>query len=202
MAETYMRKVIPVTRMDCPTCVATIEKELAKLEGVKGVHVNFLMKKIIVDYDPEKVDVPKLEERVERLGYRIAYKKYESLSEKLLKVFRGRKPEEEVVFRRLGDHDFEELVLRSNKPVMVLFSSSKCPTCNLMRPKLKEVERKFKDRIYVYELNILEARKWEDYNVMSVPALIYFDGGKEKEHLIGLVEREDVETKVLELLKP
>ena len=60
MAGEYRRKVIPVTRMDCPTCVATIETELVKLEGVMDVKVNFLMRKIVVDYDPEKVGAPDL----------------------------------------------------------------------------------------------------------------------------------------------
>lgn len=200
MIETSVRKIIPVTRMDCPTCVATIEKELTKLEGVKKVQVNFIMKTIMVDYDPKKVGVPELENIVEQLGYRITYKKYESIPEKLSKLLKGERSEE-IVFRHLSDHNFEELVLRSNKPVIVLFSTSKCPTCRIMKPKLKEVEIKLKDLIYIYEQNILESKKWKDFNVLSIPTIIYFIDGKEKSRLIGLATNIEVETKALELIK-
>ncbi len=77
--------------MDCPTCVLTIEKELNKLEGVKEARVNFLMEKVIVTYDPEKIGVPKLEKRLEDLGYRLAYKKYESILDKVSKFFRKKR---------------------------------------------------------------------------------------------------------------
>ena len=201
MAGGYSRKIIPVRRMDCPTCVATIETELAKLEGVKDVRVNFLMKKIVVDYDPNRVGVPELEERVEELGYRISYKKYESLLDRISKAFRRRRRGEVDSFRPLDDHNFEELVLRSNRPVIVLFTSPQCPTCRLMRPKLRDVERKFGDRIYVYEFNIMETRKWEDHDVMSVPTLLYFHEGREAGRLVGLAGKDEVEMKTLELLQ-
>jgi thioredoxin 1 len=201
MTKEYRRKIIPVTRMDCPTCVATIETELEKLEGVKKVRINFLMKKIVVDYDADKVDVQELEETVEKLGYRISYKKYESLLDKILKIFRKENHVETGVFRRLNDHNFEELVLKSTRPVIVLFASPQCPTCKLVRPKLREIKRKLEDQIYVYELNVMETRKWEEYNVMSVPTILYFHRGKEIERFLGLVDKDEIEIKAVALLK-
>lgn len=201
MAREYRRKIIPVTIMDCPTCVATIETELAKLEGVKDVRVNFLMKKIVVDYDADNVGVQELEETVEKLGYRISYKKYEGLLDKMSRVFRRRSRIETGVFRRLNDHNFEELVLKSTRPVIVFFTSPQCPTCKLVRPKLMEVKSKLEDRIYVYEFNIMETRKWEEYAVMSVPTILYFHRGKEIERFLGLVDKDEIEIKALALLK-
>ena len=166
MAE-YKRKVIPITKLDCPNCVATVEKELAKLEGVNSVHINFLMQKIIVDYDPEKIDMPEIEEKIEKLGYRIAYKKYESLPQRILKVF----------------------------------ASPDCPTCGIMRQKLRELAEKFKNQIHIYELNIVEAQKWEEYDVMGVPTIIYFSRGSETGRLVGLAEEKEIEARLSELLK-
>lgn len=201
MAREYRRKIIPVTRMDCPTCVATIETELAKLEGVEEVRINFLMKKIVIDYDADKVGVQELEETVEKLGYRISYKKYEGLLDKMSRVFRRGSRKETDVFRHLNDHNFEELVLQSTKPVIVLFTSPRCPTCKLLRPKLMKVKRKLEDHIYVYELNITEARKWEEYNVTSVPTILYFQRGKEIERFSGLVDKDEIEMRAIALLK-
>lgn len=41
-----------------------------------------------------------------------------------------------------------------------------------------EVKNKLEDRIYVFELNIMETRKREKYDVMSVPTILYFLKGK------------------------
>ncbi len=195
----YKRKVIPVTKLDCPNCVATVEKELAKLKGVSSVYINFLMQKIIIDYDPAKIDVPEIEEKIEELGYRIAYKKYESLSQKILKTFGAKEREESL--RKLDDSGFEELVLLSKKPVLVLFASPNCPTCGVVRPKLRGIADKFSDQIHVYELNIAETHKWEDYNVMGVPTIIYFNKGSEAGRSTGLVEENEIESKLSEIIK-
>jgi cation transport ATPase len=198
MADENRRKVIPVTRMDCPTCVATIEKELSRLEGVKNTRVNFLMKKIIVDYNPSKIDVSELEKKVEDLGYNISYKRYDSLLNRISKALRIR-GEEEKGFKRVDDHNFEELVLRSTAPIIVLFSSSQCPTCVLMRKNLVEVEKKFKDKIFIYELDIMRSRIWEKYNVVSVPTLLYFKAGMVLGRLLGLANADAVEMELLQL---
>lgn len=89
-----VRKTIPVTGMHCASCVLDIEKELKKLEGVKDARASYLTEKVSVDYDPEKVDLSSVENKIEYLGYKIAYKKYEGALEKLSKIFRRRKAEE------------------------------------------------------------------------------------------------------------
>jgi len=91
LEENYLRKTIPIDRMDCASCAQIIEKEMKKLEGVKDVSINLLMRKVVVTYDPEKIDESNLEKKIEDLGYRISYKKYESVFNKILKIFK-RKP--------------------------------------------------------------------------------------------------------------
>ena len=70
-----------------------------------------------------------------------------------------------------------------------------------MRQNLSKVQTRFKDRISVYELNIVDNRKWEDYDVISVPTLLYFNKGSEVGRLVGLAVKDSVETKALELLQ-
>ena len=187
--------------MDCPTCVLTIEKELKKLVGVKEAHVNFLMKKVIVTYNPEKIGVPELEKRFEDLGYRIAYKKYGSVFSKISRLLLGKGAEETVGFRKVEDHDFEELVLKSNKPVVVMFTSPNCPSCRALKPRLKGASENFQGQVYVYEMDITTTKKWADYDVMSVSTLLYFNNGKEIDRHTAFLEKEDIERKISEILK-
>jgi len=83
MTEAQDRKTIPVTGMDCPSCIVNIEKELKNLKGVKEAQGNYIMEKIIVTYDPSKIDVPAIEKKIEDLGYRISYKIYPSITQRI-----------------------------------------------------------------------------------------------------------------------
>ena len=62
--------------MDCPTCIAVLEKEVKKLNGIKEVRGNYTTKTLRVTYDPEVVGPSQIEAAIERIGYQIAYKKY------------------------------------------------------------------------------------------------------------------------------
>jgi len=83
MTEAQDRKMIPITGMDCPSCIINIEKELKKLKGVKEAQGNYMMEKVIVTYDPSKIDVSTIEKKIEDLGYRISYKKYPAMTERI-----------------------------------------------------------------------------------------------------------------------
>jgi copper chaperone CopZ/thiol-disulfide isomerase/thioredoxin len=191
MSSYFLKKVFPVTEMDCPTCTTTIKKELSKLDGVKDVRINFLYKRIYVSYDPSVIGIPDLEEKIEDLGYRLTYKKYEGAFESFLRVI-GIGKNKEQRFRRVEDHNFEELVLRSNRPVLLLFTSTKCPSCRVLREKLKEALGRHEDEIYIFETNILETSIWEKYDVMSVPTVVLFIEGEEKKRRVGMLNTEEM----------
>ncbi|WP_027415116.1 heavy metal translocating P-type ATPase [Aneurinibacillus terranovensis] len=63
---------LQITGMTCAACANRIEKGLNKIEGVKEANVNFAMEKASITYDPEKVDVPQMEQRIQKLGYGVA----------------------------------------------------------------------------------------------------------------------------------
>lgn len=195
----YSRKVLPVLGIDCPTCALAIEKSLMKLGGIKEARVNYMMKNVTATYDPNKVGIPEIEKTIEELGYRLAYKKYESALGKVSKIFR-RKKEEELPFRCISDHEFEELVLKANKPVSVVFTSPSCPACEAFKPILKAVAKKFQDRIHFYEMGISRNKKWKEYNVLGVPTILHFKNGQEANRQTGLLEQKEVENEILKLL--
>lgn len=205
MAENYLRKTIPIDRMDCASCALTIEKEMKKLEGVKNVRINLLLRKVVVTYDPEKIDVPDLEKKIEDLGYHISYKKYESIFDKILKIFK-RKPEkegEQALIRTIGDHEFEALVLKSNKPVALIFMSKECPSCKKLVGQLKEVEERFKNQVRFYQMDIKSTNTWEEYGITSTPTLLYFKNGNplKIESKSAIPQKEEIEKQIEKLVK-
>lgn len=192
------RLSLPIVEMDCPTCASTIEKEFKKLIGVEDVRVNFLMKKVVVTYDPKKIGVPELEGKLEDLGYRLSYKKYRGFFERFSR-FLGKK--ESIEFRHISEHDFEILVLKSNKPVVLLFTSPTCPSCKALKPRLKAALDKFPGQVYLYEMDIMKTKKWEDYDVLSVPTMLCFKEGKVICREENFPEQEKIEVMILKGLK-
>ncbi|WP_256757942.1 heavy metal translocating P-type ATPase [Cohnella sp. WQ 127256] len=60
---------LQITGMTCAACANRIEKGLNKLEGVTAANVNFAMERAMIKYDPGVVDVSKMEQQVQKLGY-------------------------------------------------------------------------------------------------------------------------------------
>ncbi|KOR89180.1 ATPase P [Paenibacillus solani] len=60
---------IQITGMTCAACANKIEKGLSKMDGVTSANVNFALEKASVTYDPAKVEIKQLEEKIKKLGY-------------------------------------------------------------------------------------------------------------------------------------
>ncbi len=62
---------IKISGMSCASCALNIEKSLGNLEGVDKASVNLGTEEALVEYDPEKLKLPDLEEAVEDAGYEV-----------------------------------------------------------------------------------------------------------------------------------
>jgi Cu+-exporting ATPase len=65
--------VLPVTGMTCANCVATIERNLKKVEGVKLANVNLSSQRATIEYDPNLSGLNDFIAKINRAGYGIAY---------------------------------------------------------------------------------------------------------------------------------
>ena len=71
MADTK-QLTLPITGMTCANCVATVERNLKKLDGVRTANVNLSSERAAVEFDPSLLALPDLVARVERAGYGVA----------------------------------------------------------------------------------------------------------------------------------
>ena len=72
MTQATRQVTLPVTGMTCANCVATIERNLRKLEGVQAAAVNLASERASVEYDPKRVDQQAIIQRIQRAGYDVA----------------------------------------------------------------------------------------------------------------------------------
>ena len=63
---------LPITGMTCANCVATVERNLKKLDGVQSAVVNLSSERATVDFDTAKLGLTDVIARVNRAGYGVA----------------------------------------------------------------------------------------------------------------------------------
>jgi len=181
---------IPITRMDCPTCIPVLESEVGTLEGVERVRGNYMAKNLRVTYDPERVQLSKIEAAIERVGYQIAYKRYPGVFSKLKELFRREESEEAP---SLTDADFPGKVLHAPRTVAVLFSSPTCPTCRVFKPRFRKIAGKVGDKADLYEMDIVSTETWRKYDILSIPTVLVFRAGEVAERFTALPDAEEIE---------
>jgi thioredoxin 1 len=86
----------------------------------------------------------------------------------------------------LSDANFEEEVLKSDKPVLVDFWAVWCAPCRMIAPVIDEIADTYGSKVKVGKVNVDDNAKTPNkYGIRSIPTVMLFKDGEVLEQVIG-----------------
>lgn len=94
---------------------------------------------------------------------------------------------------QIQQSNFEDTVLKEEKPVLVDFFASWCGPCKMLSPVLDQVAGEVEGQAKIVKIDIDENETLANkYNIMSVPTLMVFKKGAVEKELIGVQTKENI----------
>jgi thioredoxin 1 len=87
---------------------------------------------------------------------------------------------------QVNESNFEQLVLKSDKPVVVDFWAEWCGPCKALAPILDEIQTEVSGKAQIVKVNVDECSDIaQKFGIRGIPTLIFFKGGEVKSTLVG-----------------
>ena len=105
-------------------------------------------------------------------------------------------------FLHVDEANFENQVLKAEKPVLLEFGATWCVPCRQLEPELVKLDGEWAGKVQLAKLDVDESPSLTmKYSVMGVPTLILFVKGEAKQRLTGFQNRQRIAEKMGSFLK-
>ncbi len=101
----------------------------------------------------------------------------------------------------ITDSNFEQEVLKSDKPVLVDFWAEWCGPCKIIGPVVEEIANEYDGKVKVGKVNVdFHQNAAAKYGIRSIPTLLLFRNGEVVDQIIGAVPKPMITQKLQKVL--
>lgn len=92
---------------------------------------------------------------------------------------------------KITKDNFEEEVIKSDKPVLVDFWATWCGPCMMLAPTVEEISDEYADVVKVGKVNVDEEPELAvKFGIESIPTVLVFKNGELADKSIGYVQKD------------
>jgi thioredoxin 1 len=101
----------------------------------------------------------------------------------------------------VNDKTFDEIVIKSEKPVIVDFWAEWCGPCRMIAPIIEELSKEFSGKATVVKCDVDDSpRVAAKYSIRNIPTVLFFKDGKVADKQVGAVPKNNFVNKLNALL--
>lgn len=90
----------------------------------------------------------------------------------------------------ITDANFDEVVLKSDKPVLIDFWAEWCGPCRMVGPIVEEIAKEFDGKAIVGKVDVDSNPNISmNYGIRNIPTLLFFKGGQIVDKQVGAVPK-------------
>ena len=92
----------------------------------------------------------------------------------------------------LTDENFEQEVIKSDKPVLVDFWAEWCMPCRMLAPTIDKIAESYSEKVKVGKLDTDSNREIAiKYQISAIPTVILFKDGQVAQKFVGLKQERE-----------
>lgn len=97
----------------------------------------------------------------------------------------------------LTDANFEELVMKSEKPVVVDFWAEWCGPCRMVGPVIEELAKEYEGQVVIGKVNVDDNPNVStQLGIRNIPTILFFKNGEVVDKQVGAVQKSVLDGKI------